>query len=119
VAEFWRGVEPIVQPGKTLIISHQMRKPSQNGGNPTRHQASGSTDIMAGVDDALAFVRRGKDAFLIERVKCRDEGADVRWSKPKSGTPPSRRPSIHTLTWTPPATRPVPRRSTASVNGGG
>jgi AAA domain len=72
VAEFWRGVEPIVQPGKTLIISHHMRKPSPNGSNPTRHQASGSTDIMAGVDDALAFVRRGKDAFTIEHVKCRD-----------------------------------------------
>jgi hypothetical protein len=27
---------------------------------------------MAGVDDALAFVRRGKDAFTIEHVKCRD-----------------------------------------------
>jgi AAA domain len=72
VAEFWRGVEPIVQPRKTLMISHHMRKPSANGGNHTRHQASGSTDIMAGVDDALAFVRRGKDAFTIEHVKCRD-----------------------------------------------
>jgi hypothetical protein len=72
VAEFWRGAEPFVQPGKTLIVSHHMRKPSQNGGNYIRHQASGSTDIMGGADDALAFVRRGKDAFAIEHVKCRD-----------------------------------------------
>ena len=45
VAEFWRQVEPLQRAGKTVIISHHMKKPS-NFGSQVRYQASGSTDII-------------------------------------------------------------------------
>jgi len=72
VAEFWRVADVILKAGKTLIVSHHMKKPSANGGNDVKHRASGSTDILGGADDALAFARRAKDAFTVEHVKCRD-----------------------------------------------
>jgi hypothetical protein len=72
ITAFWRYVDPILLAGKTLIVSHHMRKPNQMGGNNTRHRASGSTDILGATDEALAFERKAKDAFIIEHVKCRD-----------------------------------------------
>ncbi len=67
IAEFWRNVEPIRQAGKTLIISHHMRKPSPHGVNQSRYRASGSTDVLAGADTAFA-IKRVTDRLL--EVKC-------------------------------------------------
>ena len=49
---------------KTLIVSHHMRKPSQQGDHAVRHRASGSTDILAGADTAYAITRRGDDLTI-------------------------------------------------------
>ncbi len=78
VAEFWRSVAPILRAGKTLIVSHHMRKGGSRSANQARDRASGSTDILAGADDALAFERdrTTKDAFLVRHIKCR-EGEEV------------------------------------------
>jgi hypothetical protein len=48
VSAFWRNVEPIVEAGKTLIISHHMRKGSNRPNSDSFELASGSTDILAG-----------------------------------------------------------------------
>ena len=72
VAEFWRSVAPILSAGKTLIVSHHMRKPAGRGGGRVRDRASGSTDILGGADDALAFERKVKDVVIVEHIKCRD-----------------------------------------------
>jgi hypothetical protein len=72
VAEFWRSLDVFLRVGKTTLLSHHMKKPSANGGNSVRHRASGSTDILGGADEALAFTRRGKDVFVVEHIKCRD-----------------------------------------------
>jgi len=72
VSEFWRSVAPVLAAGKTLIVSHHMRKPAGRGGGRVRDRASGSTDILGGADDALAFERKAKDAVIVEHVKCRD-----------------------------------------------
>jgi hypothetical protein len=72
VAEFWRSVAPILLAGQTLIVSHHMRKPAGRGGGRVRDRASGSTDILGGADDALAFERKAKDVVIVEHVKCRD-----------------------------------------------
>ena len=71
VAEFWRSVAPILSTGHTLIVAHHMRKPAGRGGGRVRDRASGSTDILGGADDALAFERK-KDVVIVEHVKCRD-----------------------------------------------
>jgi hypothetical protein len=72
VAEFWRAVEPITRAGKTLIVSHHMKKPQSRSRGAVRHRASGSTDVMSAADDALAFERAGKEGFTVEPVKCRE-----------------------------------------------
>jgi len=71
VSEFWRSVSPIVAAGKTLIVSHHMRKPNTQGQNEVRHRASGSTDILAGVDCAFAITRTIGDVMQVECVKSR------------------------------------------------
>src|SRR6185369_1874356 len=76
VGGFWRDVEPIVTKGATLIISHHMRKSGKRKNyapGQTRDRISGSTDLLAGVDDALSFERKAPDAFIIEHVKCRED----------------------------------------------
>ena len=72
VADFWRNVKPIVKTGKTLIVSHHMRKYRQDGSNSVRDRASGSTDIMAGADTAFAVHRQSGDAVIVEQPKSRD-----------------------------------------------
>lgn len=72
VADFWRAVDPISRAGKTLIISHHMKKPQAGGRGTVKHRASGSTDVMGAADDALAFERVGKEGFTVEPVKCRE-----------------------------------------------
>jgi len=71
VTAFWKGVEPILHAGKTLIISHHMRKPSQQGRDDNRNRASGSTDILAGTDTGFAIQRKGPNLILLECVKSR------------------------------------------------
>ena len=71
VAALWRSTNPITK-GRTLIISHHMRKPSMMQTSSSRDRASGSTDILAGADTALAIQRVGQDALVVECVKLRE-----------------------------------------------
>lgn len=73
VSEFWRNVAPILKAGKTLVVSHHMRKFRATGGNASRDRASGSTDILAGADAAFAIQRQSADALVVEHIKSRDE----------------------------------------------
>jgi len=57
VAGFWHSVTPILAAGKTLIVSHHMKKPNSQHPEAVRHRASGSTDILAGADLAYAITR--------------------------------------------------------------
>lgn len=72
VGAFWRNVEPILKAGKTLIVSHHMRKPSLFAPEKHRYSASGSTDILAGADTAFAVQRLAGDVLAIECVKSRE-----------------------------------------------
>ncbi len=54
VSEFWHAADQLK--GLGLITPHHMHKPKTRI-RETRHAASGNTDIMAGVDQALAIVR--------------------------------------------------------------
>jgi energy-coupling factor transporter ATP-binding protein EcfA2 len=72
VSAFWHNVEPIVEAGKTLIISHHMRKGSHRSHADSFELASGSTDLLAGVDVGLAIKRGLQDAISIEPVKSRE-----------------------------------------------
>ncbi len=79
VSAFWRNVEPLRQAGKTIVISHHMRKPSADSrSNENRNRASGSTDILAGADTGFAIQRqRGGNSIFVECVKSR-EAEEVR-----------------------------------------
>ncbi len=72
VAAFWRNVELILRAGKTLVVSHHMRKPNLQGEDKSRHRASGSTDILAGADTAFAIQRIKGDLVVLEGVKSRE-----------------------------------------------
>jgi hypothetical protein len=72
IRNFWEGVAPIYDAGKTLIVSHHMAKPKPNGSSDVRHRAAGSRDILAGVDDGIGITRRTKDGLILETVKTRD-----------------------------------------------
>ena len=72
VSAFWRNLEPLRQAGKTVIISHHMRKPSYRGINDAQYRASGSTDILAGTDTAIAIMKRNKGLIEVECVKSRN-----------------------------------------------
>jgi RecA-family ATPase len=85
VTAFWHNVLPIVNAGKTLVVSHHMRKPKTKGeaqgeGGRNRERASGSTDILAGTDTAFAVQRReGVDAVIVECVKSREAEEEGRF----------------------------------------
>src|SRR5262249_44010054 len=51
VAEFWRVADVILKAGKTLIVSHHMKKPSANGGDDVKHRASGSATQSCGANE--------------------------------------------------------------------
>jgi RecA-family ATPase len=72
VSQFWCAVEPIRKAGKTLIVSHHMRKPNSTGSEALRNRASGSTDILAGADTGLAVERLESGLLRIECVKMRN-----------------------------------------------
>lgn len=69
---FWNNVAPLYQAGITLILSHHMRKPHPKGEHDIRNRASGSTDIMAGVDGAFALTRKAGNVVLVENPKLRE-----------------------------------------------
>jgi len=71
VSDFWNSVAPILIAGKSLIVSHHMRKPNAQGQNEVRHRASGSTDILAGADGAFAITRTIGAVMQVECVKSR------------------------------------------------
>jgi hypothetical protein len=71
ISELWHSVSPILDAGKTLIISHHMRKASIGVREEVRNRASGSTDILAGADCAFAVVREKGDLLRLECVKSR------------------------------------------------
>lgn len=55
VSAFWRSIEPVWDRGnRTIIVLHHMNKPPAENVREERHRASGSTDILAGVDSAIA-----------------------------------------------------------------
>lgn len=73
VAAFWRNVQPLLEEKRTLILSHHMRKATQRGNNSVRDRASGSTDIMAGLDSAVAVTLAKKEfkAVTLHHTKSR------------------------------------------------
>lgn len=62
VIAFWRAVEPILKAGITVIVAHHMRKPREEGPDPVRYRASGSTAIISGSDSAWAVSRHGQNS---------------------------------------------------------
>src|SRR5262249_35258785 len=73
VTEFWLNVEPITRAEKTLAGSHHRRKPSRERKESNRNRASGSTDILAGADAALAIARPCQaNIAVVEATKSRD-----------------------------------------------
>jgi hypothetical protein len=72
VAAFWRNLEPLRKAGKTVIISHHMRKLVHKGVNDPQYRASGSTDIIAGTDTAIAITKVTKGLTVVECVKSRN-----------------------------------------------
>lgn len=76
VGQFWQSVAPILTAGKTLIISHHMKKANGQGGDSMRNRASGSTDILAGTDTAYAITRKNNDLTIScvkNRIACEHE----------------------------------------------
>jgi DNA-binding HxlR family transcriptional regulator len=61
VSAFWRHLEPLRKAGKTVIISHHMRKPNPMGSNAPRDRLRGSTDLLAGTDSAFAVEATRED----------------------------------------------------------
>lgn len=72
VSAFWKNIAPLQAGGKTLIISHHMRKPHRDGEQDSRYRASGSTDILAGTDSAFAIEVEEKGLIGVTCVKARN-----------------------------------------------
>lgn len=74
VGGFWAAVAPLIRVNKALIITHHMRKPSNNphANNESRYRPSGSTDILAGADCAFAITKTSKNSATLECVKSRE-----------------------------------------------
>lgn len=72
MGRFWRNVDPLFLQGVTVIISHHMRKPRQDGPDNPRYRASGSTDIFGGADNAIALMRPQPHTLVLTQHKNRD-----------------------------------------------
>jgi hypothetical protein len=72
IAALWRRVGPFRQEGRTLIITHHMRKPSFRGINDPIYRASGSTDVLGGSDSAFAVEKLERSIASIECVRARN-----------------------------------------------
>lgn len=80
VALMWNTLKPLTRAGVTVIISHHMKKPNPKWPDSAKHRASGSTDLIAGSDIALAVTReRNTNTVHIDTVKNRDaeEGVPI------------------------------------------
>jgi len=64
VGEFWARTSPLIEDGRTLVVSHHMKKRSFQGNESTRDRAIGSTDIMAAVDSAFSLNRQKGDTSI-------------------------------------------------------
>ena len=72
VIAFWRAIEPLLKAGITVLVAHHMRKPREEGPDPNRYRASGSTAIISGSDSAWAVTRHGKDtSCTLEAIRIR------------------------------------------------
>ena len=72
VIAFWRAVEPILKAGITVIVTHHMRKPREEGLDSVRYRASGSTAIISGSDSAWAVTRHGQAPIAtVEAIRIR------------------------------------------------
>ena len=65
VNRFWKHVSPILDAGTTLIVSHHMRKANPKSKESVADRASGSIDIMAGLDSAIGIIRNNKSLPLV------------------------------------------------------
>jgi hypothetical protein len=73
VTAFWHAVAPVAKAGKTVVLSHHMKKASPQYPTAARDRASGSTDIMAGLDTAYAVTRNVyRDVSVVECTKARE-----------------------------------------------
>lgn len=72
MSRFWRNMDPLFLQGVTIIISHHMRKPRQEGPDNPRYRASGSTDIFGGADNAIALMRPQPKTLVLTQHKNRD-----------------------------------------------
>jgi len=72
VGNFWRWVDPFRREGRTLIITHHMRKPSVHGANESVYRASGSTDVLGGSDSAFAVEKLQADKVCVTCVRNRN-----------------------------------------------
>ena len=72
VIAFWRAIEPILKAGITVIVTHHMRKPREEGLDSVRYRASGSTAIISGSDSAWAVTRHGQAPIAtVEAIRIR------------------------------------------------
>jgi hypothetical protein len=71
VSAFWDKLDPLFKAGKTLYISHHMRKPKRKN-EQSRTMASGNTDILAGADGVFALDRDKEGTSWLEHLKNRD-----------------------------------------------
>jgi len=71
VGDFWHSVSPFLTAGKTLIVSHHMRKSNAGFVEAARNRASGSTDILAAADAAFAVTQMQGELLKVQSVKSR------------------------------------------------
>lgn len=80
VALMWNTLKPLTRAGITVIISHHMKKPNPKWPDSAKHRASGSTDLIAGSDIAIAVTREKNTTTVhMNTVKNRDaeEGGPI------------------------------------------
>jgi hypothetical protein len=73
VARMWDNTKPLIRHEMGIALSHHMRKFVAKGNNDSRYRASGSTDLQAGSDTALAISRQSRNAAIVEHIKSRDD----------------------------------------------
>ena len=75
VAKFWTNLNRLSREGITIVVLHHMSKKSANPEHrrDIRDRASGSTDIMAGIDSAWALTKTAKNTAQVQPVKARDQ----------------------------------------------
>ncbi|CAI4032311.1 hypothetical protein DNFV4_02740 [Nitrospira tepida] len=72
VGAFWRCVDLLRKEGRSLIITHHMKKPSMHGANESVYRASGSTDVLGGSDSAFAVEKLQANKVCVTCVRARN-----------------------------------------------